>query len=380
MCEIQADTGPTCWTEPEPLVDPTPSTTIPAETAAPTTTTTIPVETPAPTTTTTIPVETPAPTTTTTIPVETPAPTTTTTVPVETDEEPEPEDDEPQYAVGDVVPASELYPDEELPDNLICLIQADGHPTCWTETEDNPELENWVPPQAGMVPDPYPECASDRSTWDQTCIPPSSWDYGEFEPGFRVNETPRATPAVLAFYEECSSIPDAPCDWLLGLMKWPLDYMGARPACVHGEYLERVRSFARTGSAVGEVQNRYGWHNCSTVIDPLVGQLPTETANDVGYRLSDTGLSLAERCRTVLPEDVMLETFYGGRLSDGTRRPPIRFNPGHAGCDEWAEWVNAVIDKRVSYMPDCYRSARLAEEWAEHHYNVHELYIGGFNC
>ena len=58
----------------------------------------------------------------------------------------------------------------------------------------------------------------------------------------------------------------------MGMMKWPLDYLDARPTCVLNEYLDRVEEFARTGSAIGAVQDRHGWHNCATVIDPLVGE------------------------------------------------------------------------------------------------------------
>ena len=293
--------------------------------------------------------------------------------------EPEPEDTQPEYVVGDVVAASELYPDQDLPSSLFCEIQADSGPLCWTEPTElaNPSNEGWVPPEAGMVPEPHPECSSDDlSTWDQTCNPPSSWDSGEFVIGSRVDETPRLSAVVLNFLLGCKATLYAPCDWLLGLMQRPLDYLGARPTCVLGEYLDRVDVFARIGNTSGAHANQYGWHNCATVIDPLVGEVP-EHRNDVGARLSDTGLSLAERCRVVLPEDIMLETFYGGLRSDGTRRDPIRFDPGHAGCDDWAEWVNAVIEHRSSDMPDCYPSARLAEEWMEHHHGIHEGYITG---
>ena len=392
LCEIQEDTALSCWIVPEPLVAPATTTTAPVEKPAPTTTTTappttappttVPEETTAPPTTApvdtvdepepapAVPEETPTPTTTT-VPVPRPAPTTT-TVPEETEDEPEP------LAVGDVVPAPELFPDENPPDDLVCEIQTDGQPTCWTEPEDDPQNNDdvWVPPVAGMVPEPLPECPDDTTTWDETCTPPSSWEEGEFEPGRLVYEMPRPTLEVLTFYEACSSTPNAPCAWLLGLMKWSLDYLGVRQSCVQGEYLDRVLTFARTGSAVGTVQNQHGWHNCATVIDPLVGQTPT-TGDDVGLRLSDTGLTMADRCRAVLPEDVTLETRYGATRSDGTARQPTRFAPGHAGCDEWANYIERRIVRTVADgYPDCYRSARLAEEWMEHHHGVHERYYG----
>ena len=369
LCEIQEDTALSCWIVPEPLVAPA-TTTVPTTTAPedkPVPTTTVPVEKPAPTTT--VPVSQP-PATTTTVAEEKPAPTTT-TVPEDTEDEPKP------LAVGDVVPAPELFPDENPPDDLVCEIQTDGQPTCWTEPEDDPQNDAvWVPPVAGMVPEPFPECSDDTTTWNETCTPPSSWEEGEFEPGRLIYEMPRPTMEVLSFYEACSSTPNAPCVWLLGLMKWSLDYLGVRQSCVQGEYLDRILAFARTGSAVGTVQNQHGWHNCATVIDPLVGQTPT-TGDDVGLRLSDTGLTMADRCRAVLPEDVTLETRYGVTRSDGTARQPTRFAPGHAGCDEWANYIERRIVRTVAdNYPDCYRSARLAEEWMEHHHGVHERYYG----
>ena len=287
----------------------------------------------------------------------------------------EPEETLPEYQVGDMVQARELFQDESLPDNLVCEIQEDGHPTCWTETpESDHASDEWVPPVAGVVPEPAPECSSDTPTWDETCTPPNSWNWGEFEIGGRVDETPRLTTTVVDFWSVCNSTAEAPCEWLAGLMKWPLDYLGARPSCMLGEYLDRIEAGSRAGLYVGDIANVHGWHNCATVIDPLVGEVP-EDGTDVGLRLSDTGMSLAERCRAVLPEDVMLETGY--KLS-GT--PPTRFAPGHAGCDDWAEYVEDRLASRFSYFPDCYRSWRLASEWMEHHYGVDERYNGGSGC
>ena len=290
---------------------------------------------------------------------------TTTTMPPE----PEPEEAQPEYSVGDVVAASELDPDrDDIPDNLFCEMREDGSWGCWTQPTEigNPSNEGWVPPEAGMVPEPHPECSEEFSTWDQTCTPPNSWDWGEFTVGGRVDETPRLSAVVLNFHLGCSATSGAPCRWLTGMMKWPLDYLGARPTCVLNEYLDRVEEFARTGSAIGAVQDRHGWHNCATVIDPLVGEIP-EHGNDVGQRLSDTGLSMADRCRAVLPDDVMLETGY--KLS-GT--PPTRFEPGHAGCDAWAEYVES--SRLMTSRPGCHRARSLAKEWMEHYHGVHERY------
>ena len=344
--------------EPEPEPEETPTTTAPPEPEEQITTS-APSQ-PEP--------ETEEPTTSTTPPEPEPEqdePTTTTTPP-----EPEPEDTQPEYSVGDVVAASELDPDrDDIPDNLFCEMREDGSWGCWTQPTEtaNPSNEGWVPPEAGMVPEPHPECSSDDpATWDQTCTPPSSWDWGEFTVGGRVDETPRLSDVVLNFRLGCSATSGAPCRWLMGMMKWPLDYLDARPTCVLNEYLDRVEEFARTGSAIGAVQDRHGWHNCATVIDPLVGETP-EHGNDVGQRLSDTGLSLADRCRAVLPDDVMLETGY--KLS-GT--PPTRFEPGHAGCDAWAEYVES--SRLMTSRPDCLRARSLAKEWMEHYHGVHERY------
>ena len=248
-------------------------------------------------------------------------------------------------------------------------------------TIGEPEVEvvyigQWVPPEAGMVPVPFPECSDDRSTWDEHCTPPPNWNYGEFRDGSPTYEPPRQTPIVVSFTNGCWTWDAAPCTWWLGLMKTALDYLGAHPSCVDYAYSERARDFIRNpNGTLGEIVERHGWHNCATVIDPLVRQPPDGRVNDIGYRLSDTGISLADQCRAVLPEDVMLEGFAGPLRDDGTFIPATRFAAGHAGCDDWAEW--AETRTMMSQMPGCFRADVLAEEWMEHHHGVHERYLNG---
>lgn len=229
--------------------------------------------------------------------------------------------------------------------------------------EPEPEPEEvgpdtgWVPPTAGMTPadlTAFPECDSDPDTWLRgDCVPPNSWDHmciegsvfdgsplrcdppngwerlSQYQPGMgyfilgdRVDETPRLSGTVLQFQAACRSQQNVSCWWLLSLMKWSLDYMGARPSCILGEYLARVDAAAERDEIVGLIQDRFGWHNCATVIDPLVGDTPA-SGNDVRNRLSDTpGITFADRCRAVLPVGTVLDTGY--RL-DGD--PPEYFDP-----------------------------------------------------
>ena len=139
--------------EPEPEPEETPTTTAPSQPELkpeePTTSTTPPEPESDP--------ESEEPTTTTAPPEPESDPEseepTTTTAPPEPESDPEseepttttaPPEPEPEYAVGDVVAASELYPDQDLPSNLFCEIQADSGPLCWTEPT---ELAN--PPMKG---------------------------------------------------------------------------------------------------------------------------------------------------------------------------------------------------------------------------------------
>ena len=257
-----------------------------------------------------------------------------------------------------------------------CELLEDGALGCGTQP-DEPErtaypvdVYPWEPPIAGLVPDAYPLCSSNSDEWDGSCLPPSEWHLGPVDPRSRPDETPRQTPLVVEFTAACVTYLNVPCQLLLTQMKWPLDYMGADPQCIMNEYSDRVRAIYR-GAWAGAVQDQHSWLNCATVIDPLVDGVPgVARVNDVGWRLSDTGISLPERCRAVLPADIELETRY---TMGGT--PPTRFELGHAGCDDWADYVESRIRRGTpGSFPVCYRSAKLAEEWMEHHHDVHERY------
>ena len=300
-------------------------------TAVPTTTTEPPATTTmvhrAPTTTTEPPATTtttPAPTTTT----EPPATTTTTAAPTTTTEPP---------ATTTTTPA----------------------PTTTTTTTTVPPASVWIAPYAGFVPEVHPD------------TPPPAWVRGDYEPGTHPIETPRIVGEDREVVLEWALWmgPGGYTQWLLLQMKLPLDYLGGHPYCVISEYYARVEALNALNLSYGqaepnELRNLYGWHRCASVIDPyIVGvELPTDRTNDVGYRLSDTpGITLAERCRIVMPEDIQLEHY------------DAHFEAGHAGCDEWAERV--LTHFLYSKYPQCYESARLATEWLEHYHNRPELYI-----
>lgn len=239
-------------------------------------------------------------------------------------------------------------------------------------------------PQAGMIPREhpywdYPNCAP-GPPWPSDCYPPSEWEIpqdlsdcragaypdlgvGGICAGRRANERPRWTSDVARWASWCFRQPRGNCTWLLHQMKWSLDFLGAHPWCVLNEYQDRADAYG-AGARGNTVKNRYGWHNCATVIDPLVKKTPAGRTNDAGLLLSDT-VALAEQCRMVLPADVQLET----RVRRSSERPE-RFG---SDCDAWAEWAHT--NPRGRDNPDCWRSARLAEEWMEHHHATPERYF-----
>ena len=134
-------------------------------------------------------------------------------------------------------------------------------------------------------------------------------------------------------------------------MVWALDYLGANPQCVIQHYEWRASFASRPGVTDGwnngRLVERYGWHRCATVIDPIQPD---------GRLLSHHGLSVAERCRAVLPTDVKLEE----RTSVANRGVFRHWMT----CDDWGEWVEER--QRGTNFPDCEASSRLAEEWLEH--------------
>ena len=233
----------------------------------------------------------------------------------------------------------------------------------------------WTPPQAGMVPEVWPLCGDDRETWTWRCTPPAEWQRGDgtVNPGGRPDDLPRAADQVQSWAIWCYDWPNVSCAALLFHMSQALDYLGAHRSCVLNAYTDRVEYLSPRGSGadVDYARNTFGWHLCSTVIDPLVKDLPAERPeNDVGYRLSDTGISLAERCRVVLTTpfpDIELE----GRGNDYIQ--PRRFGQD---CDAWA----AYVEGRRGYtaFPHCEASHRLAEEWMEHVHGQHERYFAPY--
>ena len=245
----------------------------------------------------------------------------------------------------------------------------------------NPEGGAPPTPTVGMIPRElpywdYPTCAS-GPPWPNSCYPPSEWEVpqdlsdcggasypelgvGGICAGRPATETPRQTTDVVEWTEWCSSSWHAlSCEGLLFRMKWPLDYLGAHPWCVIQEYIDQIIESDLLwsqghGSLPRDFRDRNGWHLCPTVIDPAVPGNPL-------VRLSQTGISLAEQCRTVLPSGIELETRARRRELE-----PVRFG---SDCEAWAAWVED------EYRGPCRRSARLAEEWMEHHYATPERYF-----
>ena len=255
--------------------------------------------------------------------------------------------------------------------------------------DPGPELEGGHPPlpSAGMVPrdEPYwdyPTCGA-SPPWPSDCYPPSEWEVPQdltdcFTPlpdagvsgicasrrpdGPPHQELPRQTRDVIDWTNWCqASWHPLSCEFVLFQMKWSLDYLGAHPWCVLQQYYNRIAAhddiWNRGAALPADMRSRHGWHLCPSVIDP--GQ-----DADPRRRLSETGISLAEQCRIVLPAKVHLE--------DRPRRVNIEPQRFGSDCGAWAEWVeNRPIARD---WRGCDRSARLAEEWMEHHHGTPEHY------
>ena len=239
-------------------------------------------------------------------------------------------------------------------------------------------------PEAGMIPRQhpywdYPNCAP-APPWPADCYPPSEWEapqdlsgclsgaypdlgVGGICAGGRADERPRWTTDVARWASWCFDQPRGNCTWLLHEMKWALDFLGAHPWCVLNEYQDRANAYSVGARGVG-VADLHGWQYCATVVDPLVKATPSGRTNDAGLLLSGT-VTLAEQCRTVLPADVQLET----RVRRDSEAPE-RFGQD---CDAWADWVETHPHGRDNRY--CWRSARIAEEWMEHHHYTPERYF-----
>ena len=261
--------------------------------------------------------------------------------------------------------------------------------TAAPDPDPGPEPEGGHPPlpSAGMVPrdEPYwdyPTCSA-SPPWPADCYPPSEWEIPQdltdcFTPlpdagvsgicasrrpdGPPHQELPRQTRDVIDWTNWCqASWHPLSCEFVLFQMKWSLDYLGAHPWCVLQHYYNRIAAhddiWNRGAALPADMRNHHGWHLCPSIIDP--GQ-----DADPRRRLSKTGISLAEQCRIVLPANVELE--------DRPRRVNIEPQRFGSDCDAWAEWVeNRPIGRD---WRGCDRSARLAEEWMEHHHGAPEHY------
>ncbi|MDE0666805.1 MAG: hypothetical protein OXH67_14505 [Acidimicrobiaceae bacterium] len=308
-------------------------------------------------------------------------PTTTVASEIEPASEQQPEEDAASVIVCSRDASGVLKCPQEIPDDYRCESNDEGmvcHPlgTQPEQPQEAPEQPQggtstdtstsaWTPPVAGAVPDVHPD------------TPQPEWvrQNGVVDPDHRAYDYPRLTHRTLAWAEWCNAVWDS-CRWLMHEMYQALDYLGADPQCVLGIYTQRVNYYLSKGAAANSsyATDTFGWHLCSTVIDPIEGDLPTDRPDtDVGYRLSDrSGITLSERCRIVLTNpfpDIQLErrpTF--GELRDGVE--PTRFGQD---CDAWATYV---LEKGLSpSSPACNESSSLAEEWMEHHHNQPEVYF-----
>ena len=353
-----AEPEPTPTTTAAPQPEPTPTTTAPepAPTTAvpapePAPTTAVPEPEPAPTTavpepTTAVPEPEPAPTTavpepepeptTTTVPEPEPEPTTT-TVP-----EPEPEPTtttvpEPELATTTTVPEPELATTTTVPEPEPTLDPVEAQIAAWEDLRDQvQEGAVWTEPDAARPP-VHPE------------TPEPSWDAGTWVPRTHPDDRPRRSENVQLWVDWCGDY--SGCDWLLAQMTWAIDYLAADEVCVVEVYAERARQEASNyrESLPGE----YGWHQCASVIDPRQPD---------GTLLSEQpGITIADRCRAVLPADIGLEYNEGGRRD--ARRDGL-------SCDEWGAWAES---RRTGYET-CDHSALLAKEWLEHYIGMPESY------
>ncbi len=147
-----------------------------------------------------------------------------------------------------------------------------------------------------------------------------------------------------------------------------LDYLGADPTCIYWEYWWRFKEHFRLGAGSSQVPELYGWHNCATIIDPLVKDCTPnhqpDRKHDIGCRLSDY-TTWVEQCQAVIPADaklVYLEEFYEGFFA------PTRYEINIAeSCNEWVTEVNANDYLWRSY-PQSARAAKLAIVWFQHFY------------
>ena len=366
-CYDPSEPEPTTTTPaPEPEPEPTTTTPAPEPELEPTTTTPAPEPEPVETTTTEQPTTTSAPE---------PEPATVENQPEQPATTPEPEQSSEDTASDDIVcsmtESGTVACPEAIPDDYICEGVSDGvvcsPPKPGSGDEQEPAAPAWTPPVAGVVPEVHPD----------TPLPEWQRGDGTVDPRRRAYDSPRATEIVVGWKNWCSWQNAVSCRWLLHEMYQAIDYLGASSQCVLNVYTDRVNYHVERGSGANFSYGteNFGWHLCSTVIDPIVFEIPSgKRHSDVGLRLSDTpGITLAERCRTVLTDpfpDIQLEN----RISQAERDRGLTPTQFGQDCDAWATWV--IEDGPVRSAPACNASARLAEEWMEHHHNQHERYFG----
>lgn len=223
------------------------------------------------------------------------------------------------------------------------LVRAEQHALIGSYREPTVVLDNgWVVYGTDYVPPVHPDTQ------------PPSWVRGTDDGRGRPDDAPRRSPLMRAWLDWCGTEWRG-CERLQLSMVWALDYLGANPQCVVQHYEWRAHHASRPGVSDGwnnyRLRNQFGWHKCATVIDPIQPN---------GRLLSDRGLSVAERCRAVLPADVKLE-----EDTSVANRGVFRH---WMTCDEWGAWVE---DLRTG-AADCENSARLAEEWMEHFHAMPE--------
>ena len=248
----------------------------------------------------------PEPEPTTAVPEPEPAP--TTTVP-----EPEPEPTtttvpEPEPAPTTTVPEPEPAPTTTVPEPEPTLDPVEAQIAAWEDLRDQVQQGAvWTEPDAARPP-------------VHPATPEPTWDAGTWVPGTQSDDRPRRSENVQIWVDWCGDY--AGCDRLLARMTWALDYLAADEVCVVEVYAERARQEASNYRI--SLRGEYGWHQCASIIDPRQPD---------GTLLSEQpGITVADRCRAVLPADIELEYNEGGRRD--ARR-------GGLSCDEWGAWAES---------------------------------------
>ena len=313
------------------------------------------------------------------------APEPETTLPPEEPVEQEPDDpptstvpevaaDDPwERVVHEPVLASELWPEgaengDPYPDDLFCHVPSGGEledlECYYTTPEPEPEPEPLVEDTESEYSS-FVQSVQQGQTWTDSEPPsvhpdtkPASWERGIYDRFTgRPDDRPRLSIGVAEWINWCTTNyrGNQGCNQMLYTMTWALDYLGANQACILDTYTERIERgnnpnvYERYNDS--RLTNQYGWHRCASVIDPLQPD---------GSLLSQQGLSMAERCRSVLPDDVELE-----------RYETIHVVYDGLDCVEWGDWVAGTT---TGALGDCFQSVELAHEWLEHYFRMPEIF------